>query len=134
MKLAILVLALVSFVAVAIGTCMAATDLKGRIELLRNFKLEVTSNLPMIYNVHPEVMRLLADREPSVVAAQFRAGMNEVIAAIAEDRQARAVTDQRLADLAGVGDNLTWLKGGSALLLGGALVGCFAGILAAATA
>jgi len=132
MKLAIFVLAVVSFAAAAIGTYATATDLKERIKLIRTFKLEVTRDLPMIYNVHPRLMQELADREPTIVAAEARAGLNEVIDAIAEDRRAREVTEQQLARLAGVGDNLTRLKVGSALLLGGALVGGFAGILAAA--
>lgn len=127
----VLVLCSISLAAVLSGTYLAVTDLTNRLPLLRAFRVEASGELPMVYNVHPQVMQALADREPVVVAAQMRAGLNEVILAIAEDRQAREHTDSQLATLAGVGSNLTRLVLGSALLLGGGIIGAIAGLIAA---
>jgi hypothetical protein len=134
MSTVILALSAISLASASLGTYLAVVDLKGRFRLLNEFRIKTSNALPMVYNVHPAVMQVLADNEAFLVAAQLRTGLNEVIGAIAEDRDAHARTEAGLAKLAGVGDDLRRLKLGSGLLLGGALVGGLAGLLAAATA
>lgn len=127
----ILVLSILSLVMVLIGTALAAADLTTRIRKLRAFKTEAAGDLPASYNEDRDIMRILADREPALVAAEMRGAVNELIDAMAQERRAREATDHRLAQLAGVGDNLRQLAIGTALLLGGAVAGGIAGILAA---
>jgi hypothetical protein len=69
------------------------------------------------------IQALLAAQEPLIIEAQVRRALNELNNVIAQERQVRDQSEQRLAVLAGAGERLGRLVVSAGLLVVGTLLG-----------
>lgn len=106
-----------------VGAYLAIADLRKRLPLLRTFHVVTAGELPLTYNELRSIPEILGDREPTIVAARLRNGLNEVIEALRMERIAREATDGKLAALSDVGARLGRLKFAACLLVVGVLLG-----------
>jgi len=118
-----LILYLIAFVAELAGWAIVFFDVKSRVARLKGFTQPSVPPSPMIYNEDPRVAALRASQGLELAEEQLRAALNEVIAAIAANREATLAVDQQLARLAGVGQKTRRLWYAVALLFVGVVLG-----------
>jgi hypothetical protein len=113
------------------GAALGVFDLSKRVRNIRRYRRPVGTSISIRWQTEAvPVSQLLKDREPMLLAADLRAAVDRVTAALEDERQERSDAEARVAALAGVGENLTPLWVSAGLLLVGVLLGGVANVIA----